>query len=40
MKTQWADPVGIFIALLIGVAFGALDPATIGYGKLTVGADI
>ncbi|MFM8229971.1 MAG: cation:dicarboxylate symporter family transporter, partial [Chthoniobacterales bacterium] len=40
MKNHWSDPVRIFIALLIGVAFGALVPATFGYGTFTVGAVI
>lgn len=40
MKNHWSDPVRIFIALVIGVAFGALVPATFGYGTFTIGAVI
>ena len=40
MKDHWSDPVRIFIALLVGVAFGALVPAAAGIGTLTVGATI
>jgi proton glutamate symport protein len=40
MKTPWSDPARIFSALLAGVAFGALVPATAGIGTFTVGATI
>jgi Na+/H+-dicarboxylate symporter len=40
MKNHWSDPARIFIALLAGVAFGALVPATFGFGTFTVGAVI
>ena len=40
MKNPWSDPARILLALLAGVAFGALVPAAAGLGTLTVGATI
>ena len=38
MKNPWSDPVRILAALVLGVAVGALVPATAGIGTLTTGA--
>lgn len=38
MKNQWSDPARILIALAAGVAFGALVPASAGFGTLTAAA--
>jgi Na+/H+-dicarboxylate symporter len=40
MKNPWSEPVRILVALLAGVAFGALVPAAAGIGTFTVGATI
>jgi proton glutamate symport protein len=40
MKNHWSDPVRILVALLAGVAFGALVPAAAGIGTFTVGTTI
>jgi proton glutamate symport protein len=34
----WSDPARIFLALVAGAVFGALVPASVGFGTLTAGA--
>jgi Na+/H+-dicarboxylate symporter len=38
MKNPWSDPARILVALVLGVAVGALVPASAGIGTLTTGA--
>lgn len=40
MKNHWSDAVRIFAALVMGVVVGALVPATLGFGTLTVGVTL